>query len=143
MCIHNSINEQEKNEWLSTKPEIIRVWKMVEVSNEHYINAYSCCVSVPKYTYLSGLNASPKGPGFHFFTKKIDSERHASFYYEHIVLECFIYKNDIQEIGLFGLSDSETVVTTCAIFPRFPERVARYEDLPITDTVLIAEGIKK
>ena len=132
MCLSRVFTDEEMEEWLADKPEVIEVEKWVTVSSG-YGSFYDTCSFACRYE--SGLNQArcerPKETGggkywpyFHFWVKPpswIESSTQR-------IIKCIVKKEWITAIGEDGLRLS--IVASQAVFPHYPETEARLEDVP-------------
>jgi hypothetical protein len=147
MCLARVYTDEEMEEWLADKPEVIEVWKVAKVSCGAYMapirgrNVYESGLNIVEKEIIHALNYSKYWAGFHFFSKpkryiggKIDRK-----YYTCI--KCLVKKEWITAIGIEHWKSTRLVIVASqAIFPHYPETEARLEDMdcyPETGPVLV------
>ena len=137
MCLSRVFTNEEMEEWLADKPEVIEVWKLVKVASW---GAYRA--PVLGIVYKGGPNFVEKAfirvrdnfkyyAGFHFFNKPLKTFFDGKIYGKYYTwIQCLVKKEWITAIGIErGESIQIAIVASQAIFPHYPETEARYEDM--------------
>jgi len=131
MCLSRVFTDEEMEEWLADKPEIMVLEKWVTVRNNCYASFFDECSFA--CVYKSGLNeALPKQPNntsngkywpyYHFWYKApnwIENKYQKK-------IKCIIKKSWITAIGV---ALRPTIIAKYSVFPHYPETEARWEDV--------------
>lgn len=146
MCLSVVYDDEKMAEAIEALPEVVEVWKVVEMHS--LTSAFACLFGLghPRTDYKYGFNKATVElvhtvraryySGFHFFAQKTDAAsllRHAIDYpwtpwYSgggFCLIRCFIKTAWITAIG-FDMG--RTIVAEKAFFPTYPETEAKLED---------------
>lgn len=154
MCLSRAFTDAEMEEWLADKPEVIEVWKMAKV-----VSCRGYMAPVLRIVYKGGPNFVKKKiiqtpnnfqyyTGFHFFSKPAKRYIGDKINRKYDTwIKCLVKKEWITAIGIEHWEGNQIVIIASqAIFPHYPEREARMEDMPMdyysktdpeTDPVLV------
>lgn len=134
MCLVRIFTDEEMEEWLADRPEVMVLEKGVSVYADGYGNLHSECSFGCRFS--EGLNTTkPKRtvrvgkeqrywPYYHFYEKAPRWMEHCG----NIIIKCLVRKSQVCVIG--EDSGGIAIVASQAVFPHYPETEARYEDLP-------------
>ena len=132
MCLSRVFTDEEMEEWLADKPEVIEVIKPALVFDKQWSSPCG------NGRYCGGLNIANKKmvgmvskywSGYHFTFNETWAKRWA----HSKIITCLIKKEWITAIGPESYGEGTVainIVTSQAIFPHYPETEARLEDVP-------------
>jgi hypothetical protein len=154
MCLSRVFTDEEMEEWLADKPEVIEVWKVA--TPLPFASGFAGWVfSFEDDMYKSGLdNADTKircmaddnkkyYVGFHFFVEYCDLGFYKNFC-AYKIIKCYVKKEWITAIGTYDWCGREVLnlVASQAVFPHYPETEARLEDVPQEKELVVEQALR-